>query len=142
MQKILVVEDEERLCKAIVAYLKAQGTQPIAMSAVQETVTALDENEIDLVILDLQLDNGGGLQLLKYIRDTSHLVRLPVIVMSTWEMEPSSYDYLEPGDYLMKPFDMRVLNLMMVQLLGLPREQSSCAYGASLSKVVSPGVDE
>lgn len=123
MTRILVAEDEERLCLAIMAFLKSQGANPVAVVSAQEAVCALDTDEIDLVVLDLRLSDGNGLDVLKHIRGSPELVDLPVLAVSAWEMEPVSYDYLDPGDYLTKPFDMRILDLRIRQLLGIPQDQ-------------------
>jgi len=123
MKKILVVEDEERLCSAIVAYLKSQGAHPIAAATTQEAVSVLESDEVDLLVLDLNLGSGTGLEVLRHVRRSSELAELPVLAMSAWDMEPASYDYLEPGDYLTKPFDMRLLDLVLRRLLELPQGQ-------------------
>ena len=127
--KILVIEDEDRLCSAIVAYLKSQGTHPMATATAQEAMHVLDKDEVDLVVLDLKLADDNGLEVLKYIRGSPSLAHLPVLAVSAWDMEPTFYQYLEPGDYLIKPFDMRMLNLMIQQLL-------------QFSKMSSPGDGE
>lgn len=124
MDKILVIEDEERLCSAIVAYLKSQGAHPTATATVREAVRTLNEERIDLVVLDLKLADGEGLEVLKHIRESPDLAHLPVLVVSAWDMEPTFYNYLEPGDYLMKPFDMRMLSLMIQQLLQFAKAPS------------------
>jgi DNA-binding response OmpR family regulator len=121
MSNILVVEDEARLRWVIVAYLKNQGVHPTAATTFQEAICVLDEEKVDLVVLDLKLINGDGLRVLKYIRESPDLSHIPVLAVSAWDMEPASYDYLDPGDYLIKPFDIRALNLMMRQLLDLPQ---------------------
>ena len=139
--KILVVEDEERLCSAIVAYLSSQGAQPIAAGTIQDAVSVLDRDEIDLIVLDLNLDNGHGLEVLKHVRGSSALAELPVLVMSAWDMEPASYDYLEPGDYLTKPFDMRLLDLVMRRFLELPQGPRARASQVTVPKVAVPEDD-
>jgi DNA-binding response OmpR family regulator len=135
MAKILVVESEERLCMAITAYLKSQGADTITTSTAQKAVSMLDESQIDLVALDLQLNDGQGLELLRHIRESPALVDLPVIVMSAWNGESASYEYLEPGDYLMKPFDMRMLDWMIRRLLDLPQDQDLGAAETVFPKV-------
>jgi DNA-binding response OmpR family regulator len=121
MFNILVVEDEGRLRWIIVAYLRNQGVCPTAASTFQEAVCVLDKGEVDLVVLDLKLVNGEGMHVLKYIRESPDLSHMPVLAMSAWDMEPASHDYLEPGDYLLKPFDLRTLNLMVQRLLEFPQ---------------------
>ncbi len=134
--KILVIEDEDRLCSAIVAYLKSQGTHPMATATAQEAMHALDKDEVDLVVLDLKLADDDGLEVLKHIRRSPRLAHLPVLAVSAWDMEPTFYQYLEPGDYLIKPFDMRMLKLMIQQLLQFPKEVSrDIGDGALVAKV-------
>jgi DNA-binding response OmpR family regulator len=133
MGKILVVENERRLCAAIVAHLKSKGAHPIAATTMQEAIITLDEGEIDLVVLDLKLGNGDGMDVLRHIRRSPDLAILPVLVVSAWEMEPASYDYLEPGDYLTKPFDMRMLDLVIRQLLASPQDQRLGTSSPALS---------
>ena len=121
---ILVVEDEDWLRSAIVAYLKSQGIHPMAAATMQEAMHALDKDGIDLVVLNLKLIGNDGLKILKHIRESPDLAQLPVLVVSAWDMEPTFYNYLEPGDYLIKPFDMRMLNLMIQQLLQFSKVSS------------------
>jgi len=135
MRRILIVEDEERLRSAIVAYLRSQGVHPIARATVQEAVIALNTDEVDLIVLDLNLVSGDGLDVLRHVRGSSELADLPVLAMSAWDMEPASYDYLEPGDYLTKPFDMRLMDMVIRQFIELPRSQPVCT-----SKAAAPGV--
>ena len=137
MRKILVVEDEERLCSAIVAYLKSQGVHPIATATMQEAMSVLGNDEIDMMVLDLNLV-GGGLDVLRHVRGSSDLAELPVLAMSAWDMEPACYDYLEPGDYVTKPFDMRLLELVIRRFLELPQGPCPHALEAALPEVAAP----
>lgn len=138
MRKILVVEDEDRLCAAIMAYLSSQGAHPIAAGTIQEAVHVLDRHAVDLIVLDLNLDNGSGLEMLRHVRGSSDLAGLPILAMSAWDMEPSSYDYLEPGDYLTKPFDMRLLDLVIRRFLELPGGRRLHRSRAVLPEVALP----
>lgn len=117
MYRILVVEDEARLCTAITVHLKSRGVEPITAWSVQEAIHVLNRPDIDLAVLDLKSDDGKGLEVLKYLRESSSRVDLPVIALSAWDVEPASYSYLEPGDYLIKPFDVRMLDWMIHRLL-------------------------
>jgi DNA-binding response OmpR family regulator len=138
MRRILIVEDEERLCLALVAYLRSQGAHPIVTTTAQEALGLLEEDKVDLMVLDLNLVGGTGLEVLKHIRGSSHLADLPVLVMSAWDMEPACYDYLEPGDYVTKPFDMRLLELVIRQYLEFPQAPSPRESQAELSEVAVP----
>ncbi len=133
MVRILVVEDEARLCTAITAHLKSRGVEPITVRSVQEAINALDRLDFDLAVLDLKAENGEGLEVLRYLRESSSRVDLPVIALSAWDVEPASYDYLEPGDYLIKPFDVRMLDWMIRQLLQVAPEPDSSQIHSPLS---------
>jgi DNA-binding response OmpR family regulator len=137
MRKILVVEDEGRLCSAIMAYLKSQGVHPIAITTAQEAVNVLDDGEVDLIVLDLNLVGGDGLNVLRHVRGSPDLADLPVLAMSAWDMEPACYDYLEPGDYVTKPFDMRLLELVIGQFLEFPQDACPHASEGALPEVAS-----
>lgn len=128
MGKILVVEDEDRLCEAITAYLKSQGATPLASTTVEQAMGALDSSEVDLMVLSLELNDGQCLDLLRHIRESSALADLPVIGMSAWDVGPVPFGFLEPGDYLVKPFDIRVLDWMIRQQLGLSHDQDLGAF--------------
>jgi DNA-binding response OmpR family regulator len=141
MRRILIVEDEERLRSAIVAYLKSQGAHPIASATAQEALSVLDTDDIDMIVLDLNLVSGDGLDVLRHIRGSSELADLPVLAMSAWDMEPASYDYLEPGDYLTKPFDMRLMDMVIRQFIELPRSQPMCASKAAVPEMPTSDVD-
>jgi DNA-binding response OmpR family regulator len=136
MRRILVVEDEEQLCVAITAYLKSQGGDSVVTATARGAVDILDSSSVDLVVLDLDLSDGQGLALLRHIRESAILADLPVIGMLAWDVEPVSYEYLEPGDYLTKPFDMRRLDWMIRRLLGLAQDQDLGAYKIALPKAV------
>jgi DNA-binding response OmpR family regulator len=142
MRRILIVEDEERLCSAIVAYLRSQGVHPIARATARDAVVVLDNDEIDLIVLDLNLVSGDGLDVLRHIRGSSELADLPVLAMAAWDMEPASYDYLEPGDYLIKPFDMRFLDIVIRQFIELPGSQAMCSSNAVVPGIPASEVDD
>ena len=134
MGKILVVEDEVRLCEAITAHLKSQGAIALASTTVEQAMGALDSSEVDLMVLSLELGDGQGLALLRHIRESSGLADLPVIGMSAWDIRPVPLGFLEPGDYLTKPFDMRLLELVIRRFLDLPRDRNLRVSEVTLTK--------
>ena len=126
MVKILVVEFEDQLCLSIAACLQSLGARVLVTPTVQKATRMIDQGDIDLMILDLELSDGGGLGLLRYVRESSVRAKdLPILVVAAWDTETAFYDYVWPGDYLTKPFDMRTLNLMVRQLLGSLLEEYS-----------------
>jgi two-component system phosphate regulon response regulator PhoB len=70
------------------------------------------------VLLDINLPNGNGLDLLKYVREDLHS-DMPVIVLSALKQETNVIRGLNFGanDYVTKPFSLRELMLRMEKLL-------------------------
>ncbi|WP_348622530.1 response regulator transcription factor [Paenibacillus polymyxa] len=108
MNHILIVEDDIALSNGIVLALKEPNnvftqTHDMATAKEQLNVTAFD-----LVILDVNLPDGSGLDLLTHIRKTK---ALPVIVLTANDMETDVVTGFELGadDYITKPFSLMVL---------------------------------
>ena len=75
---------------------------------IQETRQHLHQNQTDLLILDVNLPDGSGFDLLQEIRRTSDL---PVILLTANDLEMDIVSGLEQGanDYITKPFSLAVL---------------------------------
>ena len=102
--RILVVEDEDSIASFVVKGLTAEGhTVERAATAADGTALAITY-EFDLVLLDLILPDGNGLEVLKRIR--ADKPDLPVIVVSALGEVDDKVDLLDAGadDYLVKPF--------------------------------------
>lgn len=63
--------------------LERAGHQVIVEYSGQDAMLALDEHEIDLIILDMFLSEGNGLQFLQELRSYGDTMNMPVIVCST-----------------------------------------------------------
>jgi len=105
---ILLVEDEEDIATLVRTYLEKDGFRVIWAARSAEGLEALEDNEIRLVILDLQLPDGDGLDLCRAIRATS---RLPIVIVTARDEEIDRITGLELGadDYVTKPFSPREL---------------------------------
>ncbi|QYK69403.1 response regulator transcription factor [Paenibacillus sp. S02] len=108
MNHILIIEDDIALSNGIVLALKEPNnvftqTYDIATAKEHLNVTAFG-----LVILDVNLPDGSGLDLLTHIRKTK---ALPVIVLTANDMETDVVTGFELGadDYITKPFSLMVL---------------------------------
>ncbi len=108
MKHILIIEDDIALSNGIVLALKGDNC---AFAQAYDIAAAKDQmlhNSFDLVILDLNLPDGNGLELLADIRKS---LELPVIVLTANDMETDIVTGLELGadDYITKPFSLMVL---------------------------------
>ncbi len=111
VKNILVVVNDRYLRSAILAFLEKNTTYDVKVSRIPEVIDALYAYPLDIMILDLDY---GGLDLLIRIRESTIWADLPILVLLNWDIETETlFKYLEPGDYLRKPFDMRLLDVMV-----------------------------
>ena len=102
--RILVVEDEDSIASFMVKGLTAEGHTVERAATVSEAIALSSSYEYDLVLLDLILPDGRGIEVLKSIRISRPDV--PVIVVSALGEVDDKVDLLDAGadDYLVKPF--------------------------------------
>jgi len=105
---ILLVEDEEDIASVVKAYLERDGFRVVWASRGVDGLLALERNEIQLAILDLQLPDADGFDLCKVIRERS---RLPIVILTARDDEVHRVTGLELGadDFVPKPFSPREL---------------------------------
>ena len=108
MTKILVVEDDKALCSGICIALKSEGILFIPCGTLQEARDCFRQDTYALGILDINLPDGNGMDILKEIRAASSV---PVILLTANDMETDIVAGLESGadDYVTKPFSLAVL---------------------------------
>ena len=66
--KILIVDDDDALRRMLVDYLSTQGYTALGVRSVQQGEEALRTDTFDLILADLRLDDGSGLELLKQLK--------------------------------------------------------------------------
>ena len=98
--KILIVEDDRTLNNGIALSLKE--SEPLSAFSLAEARALLDQT-IDLVLLDINLPDGSGIDFCRAIRKTSNV---PIIFLTANDMEIDIVTGLESGadDYITKPF--------------------------------------
>ncbi len=109
MDKILLVDDEVELANLIKDYLKNEGLNVLIEHSFSLGKEAFDKDSFDAVILDINLPDGSGLDLCKYIRDKSDI---PIIMLSARSGDVDKIMGLGLGsdDYITKPFSASVLS--------------------------------
>ena len=108
MQKILLLEDDITLGSGIRLALQSPSVQITLCRTLAQSRGAVADNSYDLLILDVNLPDGSGLDLLGQIRKTSHV---PVILLTANDLEMDVVTGLESGadDYITKPFSLAIL---------------------------------
>jgi two-component system KDP operon response regulator KdpE len=106
--KVLVVDDEPQIRRALRTSLEAHGHQVTAVATGEEGVVGAAEEQPDLVLLDLGLPDMDGTEVIRRIRGFSDV---PVIVLSVRESQGDKVAALDAGadDYVTKPFGMEEL---------------------------------
>lgn len=105
---ILIVEDDIALCNGITLALKSDDYLFWSAQTISNAMELFKKNTFDLVILDINLPDGSGLNFLRYIKDTSSTA---VILLTANDLETDIVTGLESGaeDYITKPFSLMVL---------------------------------
>ena len=105
---MLVVEDEESITTPLVEALAREGFEAAVAPTAAEALELAGSLEPDLVLLDLMLPDGSGLDVCRELRRTS---RVPIIVVTARGDEADRVVGLELGadDYVVKPFSAREL---------------------------------
>ena len=108
MQKILLLEDDTALGSGIQLALENPSVQIRLCRTLAQGKEEAARNAYDLLILDVNLPDGSGLDLLGQIRKTSHV---PVILLTANDLEMDVVTGLESGadDYITKPFSLAIL---------------------------------
>ena len=108
MQKILLLEDDTALGTGIRLALQSPSAQLTLCRTLAQARSALAQSSFDLLILDINLPDGSGLELLEQVRKTSDV---PVILLTANDMEMDIVTGLESGadDYITKPFSLAIL---------------------------------
>ena len=118
---LLITEDDMALAQGLQRALQEKNRQVLCCKNIQETRQHLHQNQTDLLILDVNLPDGSGFDLLQEIRRTSDL---PVILLTANDLEMDIVNGLEQGanDYITKPFSLAVLRARVNTQLTVPRE--------------------
>ena len=109
MKHILLLEDDAALGQGIRYALENDGVQVKLCTALAQAQGILPGRDFDLLILDVNLPDGSGLDLLRDVRRRHS--RVPVILLTANDLETDIVVGLESGadDYITKPFSLAVL---------------------------------
>ncbi len=108
MKHILLLEDDAALGQGIRFALENDGIQVELCTALSQAQSILPSKDFDLLILDVNLPDGSGLDLL---REAHRASAVPIILLTANDLETDIVYGLESGadDYITKPFSLAVL---------------------------------
>jgi DNA-binding response OmpR family regulator len=117
MGHILIVEDDVALSETIEEFLRENGHEVDAAYDAEEAENKLYENRYDVVVMDVNLPDGNGFELLSESREGG--LKAPVIFLTSRDrIEDLEKGFASGGDdYLRKPFELKELLLRIETLL-------------------------
>lgn len=108
MGTILLLEDDESLNRGISLKLQKEGYQVFGAKGVSEAKRFFAEHKVDLIISDITMPDGSGLEFCREIREKSDVFILFVTAMDQEVDIVNGYD-IGADDYMTKPFSLMVL---------------------------------
>lgn len=103
MKHILIVEDDTTFAVMLQTWLSKKKFSVASVSGIAAAKKTLIESSVDLVLCDLRLPDGDGIDLLEWV--SSRNVNVPLIVMTSYAAIPSAVQAMKLGarDYISKP---------------------------------------
>jgi len=131
MQKILIVEDDEKLRNELEIFLNKNGYEANSIKKFENTIEDIIEEKADLILLDINLPNIDGEYILKEIRKVSDT---PIIIITSRDSEIDELLSINYGadHYITKPFNIQILLAKIAGLLkranmvGVSQEKIDC----------------
>ena len=125
---ILLVEDESAITEPLAEALEREGFEPSVAATASDALSAARTNPTDLVLLDIGLPDGSGLDVCRELRREGNV---PIIMLTARGAEADRVLGLELGadDYIVKPFSAREVTARVRAVL---RRASPAAAGEAI----------
>ena len=113
---VLILEDDTDLAEGIELSLQSEELNFVICSTIADARTVIPKQKIDLMIFDINLPDGNGLE---FCREIKRKVSIPIALLTAKDMELDIVKGLESGadDYITKPFSLMVLRARIRALL-------------------------
>jgi len=105
MRTILIVDDDREIAKLAALYLQNEGYRILQRHDGMQALQAIEQEEIDLIVLDVMMPGVDGLEVCRRLRERQHTV--PILMISAKAEDLDKVMGLMSGadDYLIKPFN-------------------------------------
>ena len=110
MYNILLIEDDRPLNKAISVYFKKEKFYVLSSFSGQAALDILSQNILDLIILDINLPDLSGFDLIEQIKIINS--NIPILILSACDLDSAILHGFNLGaeDYVTKPFNIEILH--------------------------------
>ena len=117
--KVLVIEDEPDIRKTLEYNLTREGFEVYGCGAIKEAKKLIENPNFSIILLDLMLPDGSGLDLCREVKSDSTTQDIPIIILTAKDDEVDKVVGFELGadDYVTKPFSVRELILRVKAIL-------------------------
>lgn len=117
---VLVVEDNERNARLIRVVLEANGFRTAMAGDGAAALARLEEALPDLVLLDIQLPDASGVEILRQVRSDPRTQALPVVAVTAFAMKGDEANLLAAGfdAYIAKPIVVAEIVDELLMILG------------------------
>lgn len=124
MEKILIVEDDEKLRKELEIFLNNNGYLSETLKTFNNTLNDILKNNPELLLLDINLPNADGEYICKEIRKKSNM---PIIIITSRDNEIDELLSINNGadHYITKPFNIHILLAKINSLLRRTKTQEN-----------------
>lgn len=108
MQKLLVVEDDRKLNRALCYALEKEGYGVVSSYSIEEAKRDYMQGGVRMVLLDVNLPDGEGFEFCRWVKAQA---AVPVLFLTARDLEEDALNGYELGaeDYVTKPFSMKIL---------------------------------
>jgi two-component system, NtrC family, response regulator AtoC len=140
--QILIIEDEDLFARAVKKRLAKAGLHSEIVGTLKEAIAQFQLFEPDLILLDMRLPDGSGLDFLGYLRE--HKVsEVPVLVLSAYGEvgDAVAAMKLNASDYLKKPIDLDELLVTIDKVLAKETLARQLEYSRKRERHATEGVD-
>ena len=131
MANLLVVDDSKVMREMVIACLRGQANMVFNQaSSGLEAIEKLSMYPIDLVVLDLNMPDINGYEVIKFVRGQQGLVALPIVVLTTRGDENSRQQALSAGasSFMTKPFTPEDISTEVRRLLTSPKGEQGVTH--------------
>ncbi len=125
MSRILVIDDDALVTQLLQDFLSSEGHDVTVVRSGNEGWEKAKEIRPDLVIQDVMLPDATGFQMVKRFRENPETATMPIIMMSGAARHPNQQllgSMMGADDYLLKPFNIDILQEKIHRLLKLPHQ--------------------
>jgi DNA-binding NarL/FixJ family response regulator len=135
-QRLLLVDDEPSLLRAVAACLRAEGYEVLTARTGSDALVSLAQIIPDLVISDIRMPGMDGYTLARHIRASDRTALIPIIFLTAKDQRPDRIEGFRAGidAYLTKPFEPDELLVVIVSILDRVERTH-----AAIARLVSPG---